>query len=225
MYIRVCPTRETFKKVVNQFRLQIADQTYFYRGINDGGSASRKIHGGQCQRFIHRHQKISGAQNAFLVAQSFGKCLSQRNAHVFDGMVLVHIEVAGGFKLQIKSPMMGKQLQHVVKKTNAGRNFVFAVPIHGQCEADLRLFGVSLQGGFSHFTAFSRMPSCSNTTCRPTNSCSFCAAVPTVMRTQSLQPGSAERSRTKMLRSRIRRMKSAFLSPRYINTKFARLGQ
>ena len=43
-------------------------------------------------------REVSGAQNAALVAERAVEGLAQRDAHVFDGVVLVHVEVAIAFE-------------------------------------------------------------------------------------------------------------------------------
>ena len=46
------------------------------------------------QGLIHGHQKVSRAQDAFLVAQRLVEGLAQRNADVFHRVVLVDIQIA-----------------------------------------------------------------------------------------------------------------------------------
>src|SRR4030095_10836581 len=100
---------ESFKKIENQFGLQIAHQTGFDFGINDRRSSPGEIHCRQPQSLIHRHDKISRAQNTFLVSQCMSKCLSEHDAHIFDCVVLVDIQVSGSFEFKVESAVMSKQ--------------------------------------------------------------------------------------------------------------------
>ena len=84
------------------------------------------------------------------IAQRLGEQLAQHDADVFHGVMLVHIQIAVGVQLQIKAAMLGEQLQHVIEETNAGRDLVSAAPFDRQAAADLRFFGVALDGGLSH---------------------------------------------------------------------------
>src|SRR6266496_1697932 len=118
MHGRLCPTREAFKEIEYQFGLQIAHHPSLYLGIDHSGGTPGKIHSRQTQRLIHRHQEISGAQNSFLVAQRLSECLPQDDANIFHRVMLVDIEIANRFELQIKSAMMREQLQHMIEKTN-----------------------------------------------------------------------------------------------------------
>src|SRR3954470_18920063 len=121
--------------------------------------------------------------------------------------------------------MVGKQLQHVIKKANAGGNFVLPASVNIEPNFDVGLFRLAMNLGFPHFATFSCKPICSKTVGNVAINRALCSAAPTVMRTQSLQPGSFERSRTKMPRSRMALTNGLFTAPKYISTKFARLGQ
>ena len=56
---------------------------------------SAEIDRGCRQRFVHRHQKISGAQNAALFdPRAFCNGFAERDADVFDGVVLIDVEIA-----------------------------------------------------------------------------------------------------------------------------------
>ena len=51
---------------------------------------------------------------------AFAEQLAQHDADVFDGVVLVHVEIAFGVQLQVEAAMLGEQLQHVVEEADAG---------------------------------------------------------------------------------------------------------
>src|SRR5215468_1665939 len=111
--------------------------------------------------------------------------------------------------------MVRKQLQHVIKKTNTSRDFVLPTPIHIKADLDVGLFCLAMNFGFPHFATFSCKPICSKTSGSVAISRVLCSADPSVMRTQSLHPGSFERSRTRIPRSRIVLMNALFAAPRY----------
>ena len=46
--------------------------------------------------------------------------LAQHDADIFDGVVLIDIEVALGFELKIEAAVMGEQFQHVIEETDSG---------------------------------------------------------------------------------------------------------
>ena len=92
------------------------------------GRASAEIDRGDPQGLVHRHQKISGAQNAALVAQGSIEGLAQSDADIFDGVVLIDVEIAVALQFKIEAAVMREQFQHVIEEANAG-NFVASLSI------------------------------------------------------------------------------------------------
>src|ERR1051325_3930577 len=121
--------------------------------------------------------------------------------------------------------MVREQFQHVIKKTDACGYLVLTAPINIESDLNVGFFCLAMNFGFPHFATFSCNPICSKTSGSVAIRRALCSADPTVMRTQSLQPGSFDRSRHKLPRSRIALMNGLFAVPKYINTKFARLAQ
>ena len=77
--------------------------------------------------------------------------LSEHDAHILHGVVLINIEVALGFELQIEAAVMGEELQHVIKETDSRRNFIPAAAFNDQHGADISLLCGALDRGSSHF--------------------------------------------------------------------------
>src|SRR6185295_5417626 len=102
------------------------------------------------QRFIHGEHKISSAVDSAAIAQRFRKQLPEHDPHIFDGMVLVDVEITLRLELQIESAMFGEQLEHVVEEADPGRDFVSAAAFNAEPPANLRLFGIALDGRRSH---------------------------------------------------------------------------
>ena len=61
--------------------------------------------------------------------------------------MLVHVQIAFGDQLQIEAAVLGEQLQHVIEEADAGGDLVRAAPFDREAAADLRFFGVALDGG------------------------------------------------------------------------------
>ena len=62
--------------------------------IDDIGNTAREIDSRNRERLIHRHDEVACAENALLVAKRFRKGFTQRNANVFDGVMLIDVKVA-----------------------------------------------------------------------------------------------------------------------------------
>src|SRR5579885_818655 len=103
MYAGASTARKSVKEIVHQFCLQIADQLHSDFSVHGRGSSSAKVDGSEAECFVHGHDKIPGAKNSALIAQGFREQFTQHDADIFDGMVLIDIEVPLGRELQIKS--------------------------------------------------------------------------------------------------------------------------
>src|SRR6266571_3923821 len=110
---------KAFKEVVNQLRLQVADHPRFHFCVHYGRGATAEIYGSHSQSFVHWHQEVSGAHDAALVAQRLAECFAQCNSHVFHRVVLVNIQIAGGFQLQVESAVACEKLQHMIEEADS----------------------------------------------------------------------------------------------------------
>src|SRR5208282_6110521 len=117
--------------------------------LDDTKAAASKIDGGCGKRLVHGHQEISGAENAFFVAERGVDGFAESNADVFDGVMLIHLQVAFGGEAKIEAAVARDEVQHVIEERNAGRDFGLAPAIEMQAEINLRFFGVAANGGSS----------------------------------------------------------------------------
>src|SRR5271165_4229533 len=91
--------REAPEKVFEELGLEVA---YFRGGKLPGADAvgsSGKVERGGGKTIVHGHQEVAGAEDAALCAERLLDGFTQRNANVFDGVVLVDVEIAFGFQL------------------------------------------------------------------------------------------------------------------------------
>ncbi len=107
--------------------------------IQEGASAEINDHAGQ--GFIHGEKKGAVTHDPDFVTQSLLDGLSEHDASVFHGVVIVHVEVAFDLNLQIHQAVFGKQREHVIKETNAGIDLGFTRAIDGEAELDVGFGG------------------------------------------------------------------------------------
>ena len=112
--------RETFEEVLHQFRLQVADARDLELQVYDGERPARQVDGGDGQRFIHRHHEVAGAVDPALRADGFRDRRTEREAGIFDGVMLVDVEISGRLQFQVEPAVAREQLQHVIEKSHAG---------------------------------------------------------------------------------------------------------
>jgi len=132
MNIGLGSLRETLKKIFRQFHLEIADALGRDLRLHDAIGPAAEIDCGGCERFVHGHQEIARSQNAELGAKRFLYGFTERDADVFDGVMLVHIQIAVGVHIQIKCAMPRNQLEHVIEKADSRRDARFSVAIQVQ---------------------------------------------------------------------------------------------
>ena len=130
--------RKPLEEIVDQLGLQIADEAHRDLGVDHGMRAAAQIDRGDRQRFVHRHHEVAGAVDAALVADRRRHRLAERNADVFDGVMLIDVEVAGGLHLEIEAAMARDEIQHVIEKADAGAVVVAALAVERQRDLDLR---------------------------------------------------------------------------------------
>ena len=123
---------EAIEEIRNQFGLKIADEARFHAVFVRKRGASPEVDGDDRERFVHREHEITGAIDSFAIAQSFGEELTDYNAGVFDGVVLIDVEIAVGFESQVEGSVFREQLEHVVEEADAGGDFVAAAAFDGE---------------------------------------------------------------------------------------------
>ena len=119
----------------------LADQRRVEFGLDDGIGPPAEIDHHARQGFIHRHIGRSHARDPLAIAQRFVQRAAQADRHVFDGVVRVDVQIAGGLDRQIKQPMMRDMVQHVIEETDPGGDVGCARAVQVQRQRDLRFVG------------------------------------------------------------------------------------
>src|ERR1700686_2027367 len=122
MHVRPCRLRKALKEILGKLGLEIPDTLSGKSRFDHAEWPPAKIDSGSRQRFVHRHQEISRAPNAFLIPKRDGDRLTQRDPYILHGVVLIHIEIAFRHNLQIETTVSRHEIEHVIEKPNAGVN-------------------------------------------------------------------------------------------------------
>ena len=56
------------------------------------------------------------------VTHRHGNRLAERDAQIFDQMMIIDVRIALGFQRQIEAPVLGERFEHVIEKRNSRRN-------------------------------------------------------------------------------------------------------
>src|SRR5882672_52389 len=183
VHIGPSPARKALKKVVDEFRLQITDQTVTDLSIHDRNSPAAKIDGSQTQSLVHRHNEVPSPQNPQLLPQRLVESLTQGNPNIFHRVMLVHIQIALSQQPQIKPAVPRKQFQHMIKEPYTSGNLILSPTINVQREVDLRLVRIPLDASLPHATTSGAILSSAKTLRSAVSNCSVCVSDPWVIRT------------------------------------------
>ncbi len=73
----------------------------------------------------------------FFIANRFGQRLTERNAHVLNGMVGIDMQITARIDLQVDQAMPGNLIEHVIEESYARRQLGLARAFQVELDADL----------------------------------------------------------------------------------------
>ena len=71
-------------------------------------------------------------------------CFAERDSGVFDGVVLVHVQVAASDEFEIERAMAGDLFEHVVEEANARIDVRLAAAVEIELHADIGFLGFAM---------------------------------------------------------------------------------
>ena len=96
---------EALEKFMRQIDIESTDHRALERHVKFESWAAGKIDDDARQRLVQRHIGVPVTANALLVADRFRKCLAERDADIFHGVVRVDMQITLGFDVEIDQPM------------------------------------------------------------------------------------------------------------------------
>src|SRR5882724_3826370 len=144
--------REALKEILDKLDLKIADALRCDFRVYDAKGPAAEIDGGGSKSLVHGHEEISGAQDAALRTESFLYGFAKGDADIFDGVMLVHVEIAAGLHLQIECAVTRDEFEHVVEEANSRRDACFSTAIQIHLQMNVGLVRLAMDcGGAWHF--------------------------------------------------------------------------
>jgi hypothetical protein len=101
--VGACSACESFEEIGDQFRLEISHKPRCHSSFHNRAGTAAQVDCDDAQGFVHGHHEIPSPQNPATLAQRAIKCLSQGGTHVFDRVVLIHIEVTCRTQRKVES--------------------------------------------------------------------------------------------------------------------------
>jgi hypothetical protein len=120
---------EGLKKFTHQFCVESADFLGWQIKVPNQIGTAREIERAAHQSVIHSQQAIAVAPNAALVAESLRQGLTQGDAHIFDRMMVINVQISGAAQGHVDQSMTGQLIEHVIEKADAGLIVIEAAAI------------------------------------------------------------------------------------------------
>src|SRR6267143_5438171 len=141
---------ESLKPLIDQLGIKAPYLVAAERRPKHQQGAPRHVDCDACQRLIHRHMDIRVAADASHVAKRLSHRLSERNADILGSMVMVDMQVTGGFDSDVDAGVPGKEVEHVIKKADSGRNRCNSAAVKIDCNRDVGFLGSALYRCLAH---------------------------------------------------------------------------
>ena len=107
---------KTLEEVQEHFRGHVANILTMELSIPNKPGTSAEVESNRTEAVVHR-QAVAIALNTTLVAQCLQQTFAQSEGCVFDGVVLVYMEVAAGMNGEIHHAMLTYLFKHVVEES------------------------------------------------------------------------------------------------------------
>src|SRR5579872_7572652 len=95
MEVELAVVGEGAKELAYEFRLEITEILDLELDVEIEIAAPREIYGGQHERVVERHERITVALDPALLAERVVDRLAQRDPHVLHQVVVIHPVAAG----------------------------------------------------------------------------------------------------------------------------------
>mmetsp|Transcript_24127 Transcript_24127/g.44831 ORF Transcript_24127/g.44831 Transcript_24127/m.44831 type:complete len:240 (+) Transcript_24127:3184-3903(+) len=141
---------QCLKKLADQFGVKAADLLRRQVHIPHQKRPPRQVERRAHQRVIHRQEARPVARNPTLVAHCLGQCLTNGDAHILDGVVIVDMQITRTPHGHIDQRMARQLVQHMIKESDACLIVIGPCTIQVQVDRDIRLGGFAGQGGAAH---------------------------------------------------------------------------
>jgi len=114
------------EELLHQFEIKGPDFCPSQLHMKDEAGSHGEIQGHRGQRLIHRGKSHPISVNPFCLSQGLSNPLSQADAHILYGMMVIDMKIALGFNGEVHAAVMSKETKHVIEKGDARMNRISA---------------------------------------------------------------------------------------------------
>src|SRR5690554_35083 len=162
LMVRVFPTQvinmqryasmvdEPLEKFARQIDIKIADARTRIVDKIIQSRTTRKIDHHTRQRLVERNVGMAVTANAFFVSDRFRKGLTQGDADIFDGMVIVDMRIAIRAHVKIDHAVAYDLIQHMIEKRHPGGEVAFTAAIEVKFDGNASFKGIASNFCLTH---------------------------------------------------------------------------
>ena len=141
---------KALEELVNEIEVELAHHGSLPDTIEEQAGPAREVDHHSRERLIEWHEEVTVTNDALLGANGFGKCLAQRNAKVFHGVVGIDLKVALCSHHEVHQAMPSNLIEHVIQERNARIQLALAGAIEVHADKDLGFRSIALDFSDSH---------------------------------------------------------------------------
>ena len=128
---------------LNQLSIELADLLRWELDPIHKRHATTQIDRRCDQRLFHRQRHVTVASDPLLIAQRLIQAATEADSDIFDRVVMVNVQIANRFNLQIEESVPSKQGQHVIEETDARGDFILSAAIKIDGKLNLSFSGIA----------------------------------------------------------------------------------
>ena len=136
--------RKRSPEVFSELDRKVSNHLPSRRHFVDEKEPTRQIDHRPAQRLIHRYNCFTVTIDPGFVAERLNEGLAQRDRDVFDGMMIVDLEIAFARHLQVEQSVFGKELEHVFEKRQTDRDTGATAAVEIEFDKHVRFFRLAL---------------------------------------------------------------------------------
>ena len=142
--------RQRLEELAHQLGVERADLRRRHLDVPDQVGPAGEIQRGAHQRIIHRQKARAIPHDPALVAQRLGQSLAQRDAGIFDRVVIVDMQIARRPHGHVDQRMPRQLVQHVIEEPDAGLVVIDTRPVEVDLDRDIGFRRLAADAGTAH---------------------------------------------------------------------------
>jgi histidinol-phosphate aminotransferase len=141
---------EALEEFANEIDVEFADRAAHERYLEYQAGSAGKIDHHPGERLVERNIGMAVTAHAFLVRDRLRQSLTERDAHVFDGVVGIDMQIAFRLDLEVDHAVTRNLIQHVIEEADPRGQRRLAAAIQIELHPDLGFKGITLDFGAAH---------------------------------------------------------------------------